>query len=58
MERAYFDYASDEEFNRFPEWIVKVSTFHFFIRKINMNTPCPSLISLFDNYTGEIQCIY
>lgn len=25
MERAYFDYASDEEFNRFPEWIVKMN---------------------------------
>lgn len=25
MERTYFDYASDEEFNRFPEWIVKMN---------------------------------
>ncbi|MDA1555063.1 aminopeptidase [Bacillus cereus] len=25
MERAYFDHASDEEFNRFPEWIVKMN---------------------------------
>ncbi|MED2795510.1 aminopeptidase [Bacillus wiedmannii] len=25
MDRAYFDLASDEEFNRFPEWIVKMN---------------------------------
>ncbi len=24
MERAYFEHASDEEFNRYPEWIVKM----------------------------------
>ncbi|TQR30921.1 aminopeptidase [Lysinibacillus sphaericus] len=25
MDRAYFEHASDEEFNRFPEWIVKMN---------------------------------
>lgn len=25
MDRTYFDHASDEEFNRFPEWIVKMN---------------------------------
>jgi len=25
IDRAYFDHASDEEFNRFPEWIVKMN---------------------------------
>lgn len=24
MDRAYFEHASDEEFNRFPEWVVKM----------------------------------
>lgn len=24
LDRAYFEHASDEEFNRFPEWVVKM----------------------------------